>query len=266
VQPLHAERRLSLADAHAERRREDRVEIRVVHDQCAAGEVRVQIELEPTREAAAHVRPQPPDRERIDDRLVVVVDREPALGVQQQAELQAEVAVGRLDGDAVGPGRHRRQCRCRCRCLRRGIGAGHAGLAEAQPGRDQRADHRVRLIPRVLGLRRMRQAQDTQHRSHPSTAHSGIRVDRRRGGLVDDADGGAGNRRTERITDEAGDRARHHLGERTGRQQRQHERRCELQNPERHLHSLAGTRPHIAADPSRIRPKVAAPTRSIPLA
>ena len=88
---------LPLPSPDAEGRREDRVEVGVLDDQRAAGEIGIQIELEAPGDPPPQVRAQPADGERVGERRCVVVRREPAVGVQEQADLQTIVAIGRLD-------------------------------------------------------------------------------------------------------------------------------------------------------------------------
>ena len=87
----------------AERRRESRVDVRVLHHQRAVGEVRVEVELEPVGEASAQIRPKAADRERVGQRIAAVVQREPPVGLDQQADLKPVVAVVVLDDEPVPP-------------------------------------------------------------------------------------------------------------------------------------------------------------------
>ena len=104
---------LPFPGADAKRRREDRVHVRVLDDKRSAGEVRIEIELEAPREPAAQVWTQAAEGEGVDDLLVGIVQREPAVGVDQQPDLHTEVAVGRLNEESVLPA-----CGDRWRCVR----------------------------------------------------------------------------------------------------------------------------------------------------
>src|SRR5689334_6382417 len=104
MQAFHAERRLSLARADAERRRNDRVDVSVLDDERSSREVGVQIELEMAQNPAAEIGTKATERKRIVDRLVAIVWGEPAVRLKQQTNLQPVVTVERLDGKAALPG------------------------------------------------------------------------------------------------------------------------------------------------------------------
>ena len=92
-----------LPSPQPERRGEDRIHVRILDDQGAAGEVGVDVELEVLREPAAQVRPQPADRERVGDRFVFVARREPSVGMNEGANLQAEISLVTLNEEPVAP-------------------------------------------------------------------------------------------------------------------------------------------------------------------
>ena len=216
-QPLEAERRLALAEPDDERRREPRVEVGVLHHQRAAGEVRVDVELEPLRQAAAQVRPDAPQRERVDDAGVLIVEREAAVGLQQQADLQAVVAGRRLDDEAVGAGRHGwRGGLLRGRLARRSNGRGERGRCRrfraGHRGRRLTAEHARRLC--VTGRRPEREQRHDNGLPVPARRAGTLLYDRdgeglhrtgfsrsaRRQGAVRARDGQCGLRRTEAPT------------------------------------------------------------------
>src|SRR5207248_9656300 len=96
MQPFEAKRRLAFAGPDAERRSENRVHVRVLYDQHSSGEVRVEIELKVARKTALQVRTRATQRERVYHRVARIFQREAAVGLQEQPDLQTEVAVGRL--------------------------------------------------------------------------------------------------------------------------------------------------------------------------
>ena len=89
---------LPFARSDAKRRREDRVHVGVLHDERSAREVRIEIELEAPREPAPQIRTQAAEGEGVDDLLVRIVERESAVCVDQQPDLQTEVAVAPTGG------------------------------------------------------------------------------------------------------------------------------------------------------------------------
>ncbi len=100
VQPLEPEWRLPLAGADAKRRRENRVDVGILNGQRAAGKVRVHVELEMFRQPSPKIGSETPHHEAVDVLLVLVGEREPAVGMKQQADLQPVAAVRRLERDA----------------------------------------------------------------------------------------------------------------------------------------------------------------------
>ena len=101
MQPFKAERGFSFSSPHTERGRKDGVDVSVLHNEGATGEVRIEVELEPPRDSAAEVRAQPAEREVVDVLLVVIVQRKPAVRMNQQSDLQPEVPISRLGGKAI---------------------------------------------------------------------------------------------------------------------------------------------------------------------
>src|SRR5205814_10409552 len=94
LQPFEAKRRLAFPGAKAERRRENRVDVCILHNERAAGEVRVEIELESARQPAPQVGTRATQGERVDHRVAGVFQREAAVSVEQQSHLQTEVTGG----------------------------------------------------------------------------------------------------------------------------------------------------------------------------
>jgi hypothetical protein len=114
VQPFETEGCLAFAGANPECRRKHRIDVGVLQHQRATREVGIQVELEVLCEPAAQVRAHTTDQEHVVHGFVRVVYREPAVGVHQRANLQAEVPFLTLDEEPVAPaGGDRRRCRRR---------------------------------------------------------------------------------------------------------------------------------------------------------
>jgi hypothetical protein len=100
VQPLETKRCLALSGPDTKRGSEDGIDVSVLHDQRATSKIGIEIELEAARKPAPQVWTQATEGERVDDLLVGIVEREPAVGVNQQADLQLIVPVGRLKDES----------------------------------------------------------------------------------------------------------------------------------------------------------------------
>ena len=98
---LVADRCLVLAAAQAQLRREADVEV-AVEEHHRAGELRHDLEVDVLRHASRERRTHLAHDERVRDGQWIV-EREPAVGLGDKANLEAVVAVGRLDEEALVP-------------------------------------------------------------------------------------------------------------------------------------------------------------------
>ncbi len=101
LQPLEAERRLELADAHARRPRKARIQVGVLQDRRPGAEVGHDPEVEQPEGRGLEDRTHAPEHERIHPCLDFIVQIGPVVQVEIPAEAHLVGAVGRSQAEAA---------------------------------------------------------------------------------------------------------------------------------------------------------------------